>query len=111
LLIAATVITVAIEFLNSETNPQVLMNRKVLRLRTELNRPDLKSVYTPAGAPKSPTEILIRGVIRPLKMLFGSPIIFLLSLYLSVVYGLLYLLFTTSMHRHFPFSLLSSYFQ
>jgi MFS family permease len=88
-------VTIAIEVLNSETNPHVLMNRKVLRLRNELNRPNLKSVYTPAGAPKSPTQILIHGMIRPLKMLFFSPIIFLLSLYLAVVYGLLYLLFTT----------------
>lgn len=34
-------------------------------------------------------------MVRPLKMLFLSPIIFLLSLYMAVVYGLLYLLFTT----------------
>jgi len=34
-------------------------------------------------------------MLRPLKMLFFSPIVFVLSLYISVVYGLLYLLFTT----------------
>lgn len=32
---------------------------------------------------------------RPLKMLFRSPIVFLLSLYMSLCYGLLYLIFTT----------------
>jgi predicted MFS family arabinose efflux permease len=34
-------------------------------------------------------------MLRPLKMLFFSPIVLLLSLYMAVVYGLLYLLFTT----------------
>lgn len=34
-------------------------------------------------------------MIRPLKMLIFSPIVFILSLYMAVVYGLLYLLFTT----------------
>jgi hypothetical protein len=37
----------------------------------------------------------MHGIVRPLKMLFFSPIIFLLALYMSVTYGLLYLLFTT----------------
>lgn len=34
-------------------------------------------------------------MLRPLKMLFLSPIVFILCLYLALVYGLLYLLFTT----------------
>jgi hypothetical protein len=37
----------------------------------------------------------MHGIVRPLKMLLFSPIIFLLALYMSVTYGLLYLLFTT----------------
>src|ERR1700712_677605 len=32
---------------------------------------------------------------RPLKMLFLSPIVFLLALYMALCYGLLYLIFTT----------------
>lgn len=35
------------------------------------------------------------SIIRPTKMLFLSPIVFLLSLYVAVIYGYLYLLFTT----------------
>jgi MFS family permease len=95
LLAAASVITVGIELLNSETNPQVLINRKVIRLGKELGRSDLRSVYAPAGPVHSPRQILLHGMVRPLKMLFFSPIMFLLSLYMAVVYGLLYLLFTT----------------
>lgn len=35
------------------------------------------------------------SIVRPTKMLFLSPIVFLLSLYTAVIYGYLYLLFTT----------------
>jgi hypothetical protein len=71
------------------------MRRKVRRLQRELNRPDLRSCYDTDTQQHTPTQILLNGIVRPLKMLFFSPIIFLLSLYMSVAYGLLYLLFTT----------------
>jgi len=95
LLISGSVVTIGIELLNRETNPRVLISRKTKRLQKELNRPELKSCYAPEGPPHSPTHIILNGIMRPLKMLFLSPIIFLLSLYMAVVYGLLYLLFTT----------------
>ncbi|PQE28963.1 major facilitator superfamily transporter protein [Rutstroemia sp. NJR-2017a BBW] len=95
LFIASTLITIGIEILNQETNPRVLMKRKVARLSKELNRTDLRSVYDPSGAPTSRFAVLRNGMIRPLKMLFLSPLVFILSLYMAVVYGLLYLLFTT----------------
>jgi len=94
LLIASTITTVGIECLNRETNPRVLIRRKTDRLRKELNRPDLQSCYTPQGPPPRLT-ILRHGLMRPLRMLFLSPIVFILAFYMSVVYGLLYLLFTT----------------
>ncbi|KUJ10234.1 MFS multidrug transporter-like protein [Mollisia scopiformis] len=96
LLIAGSLVTIAIEILNRETNPRVLIQRKVTRLRKELNRTDLRSCYETNGQVHSPTGILLNGIVRPLKMLFLSPIIFLLSLYMAVAYGLLYLLFTTA---------------
>jgi len=94
LLIAASITTIGIEILNRETNPRVLIRRKTARLRVELSRPELQSCYTPQG-PLPTGTVLRHGMIRPLKMLFFSPIVFLLALYMSIVYGLLYLLFTT----------------
>lgn len=64
-------------------------------LQKELNNPSLRSCYDTSHTIHSPLQILLNGMIRPLKMLFLSPIIALLSLYMAVVYGLLYLLFTT----------------
>lgn len=40
-------------------------------------------------------EIFKRSIIRPMKMLVRSPIVLLMSLYVGVCYGYLYLLFTT----------------
>ena len=96
LFIAGTIITIGIECLNVETNPRLLIKRKVARLSKELNRSDLRSVYDPSNsAHHSNASVLANAMIRPLKMLIFSPIVFILSLYMAVVYGLLYLLFTT----------------
>lgn len=96
LLIASGVVTAGIMVLNKETNPRVLIRRKVERLSKELNRTDLRSCYDADGqTPHSKAQVLLNGIMRPLKMLFLSPIVFIMSLYMAVVYGLLYLLFTT----------------
>ncbi|KAM0255793.1 hypothetical protein ACHAQJ_005380 [Trichoderma viride] len=39
-------------------------------------------------------ELASKNFLRPLRLLFTEPIIFLLSLYMSFIYGLLYLFFT-----------------
>ncbi|APA05366.1 hypothetical protein sscle_01g001360 [Sclerotinia sclerotiorum 1980 UF-70] len=96
LFIAGTLITIGIECLNVETNPRLLIKRKVARLSKELNRSDLRSVYDPRNsAHHSKSSVLANAMIRPLKMLMFSPIVLILSLYMALVYGLLYLLFTT----------------
>jgi hypothetical protein len=88
LLIAAGLLTIGIEILNSETNPKVLIRRKTRALRKSLNRPELRSVYE-QETEQSKASILMHGLVRPLKLLFRSPIVFLLSLYMAFVYGLL----------------------
>ncbi|KAF9869547.1 major facilitator superfamily transporter [Colletotrichum karsti] len=108
-LIAATPMALVIAVFNQETNPRVLIDRKVSRLRKELNRPELRSVYLdPSTTPTSTSQVLIKGLIRPLKMLFLSPIIFSVSLYIAFAYGVLYLLFSTIplvFHNTYGFSI------
>ncbi|KAK7747230.1 hypothetical protein SLS53_001483 [Cytospora paraplurivora] len=95
-LIVAGLITVLIEVLNQETSHRVLIDKKVARLKKELGRDDLRSCYETNTGPKpSQSGILINGLIRPLKMLIFSPIVLLLTLYISFAYGTMYLLFTT----------------
>lgn len=75
-----------------ETYAPVLLKRKTERLRKETGNDQLKSKYDTG---LSHGEFLKRSIVRPLKMLFRSPVVFLMSLYMAVVYGYLYLLFTT----------------
>ncbi len=50
MLIVGVLITGMIEIFNQETNPRVLMERKVERLKVELGRDDLRSCWaTPRG--------------------------------------------------------------
>ncbi|KAK6386870.1 hypothetical protein LTS17_000134 [Exophiala oligosperma] len=95
LLIAGGVATVGIELLNKETYARVLIRWKTQRLAKELGRNDLISWYDRETGPVSPQHALRIGMLRPLQMLVKSPIVFVLSLYMSIAYGLMYLLFTT----------------
>lgn len=75
-----------------ETYEPTLLERKAKRLRKETGNPNLRSKLDP-GIPMR--EFFIRALIRPTKMLILSPIVLLLSIYMAVIYGYLYLLFTT----------------
>ncbi|KAK3369718.1 major facilitator superfamily domain-containing protein [Lasiosphaeria ovina] len=94
-LIAGSTVTALIEIFNSETNHHVLMQRKVKRLQRELGRDDLRSCYEVGTVKRTHTEILLNGLTRPTKMLFLSPIVLAVSVYIAFTYGVLYLLFTT----------------
>ncbi|ROV89705.1 hypothetical protein VMCG_10347 [Cytospora schulzeri] len=95
-LIVAVLISVMTEIFNQETSHRVLIDRKVSKLKKELGREDLRSCYDHGqGTRPSQGHVLINALVRPLKMLVFSPIVLLLTIYLSFAYGTLYLLFTT----------------
>lgn len=77
-------------FMRESYHPTVL-RRKTERLQKETGNTNLRSKLD-SGLTSG--EIFKRAIVRPMKMLL-SPIVFLLSLYMAVVYGYLYLLFTT----------------
>ncbi|KAK7956311.1 uncharacterized protein PG986_005533 [Apiospora aurea] len=95
-MIPSTVATVLLIILLPETNSRVLMRRKVTALRKELNRPDLVSCYeTEQSRTLSKWAVIRQGLTRPLKFLFLCPMIAILSLYISFVYGTIYLMYNT----------------
>jgi multidrug resistance protein len=96
-LIVACLLTIGLIFFNTETYHAVLLENKTKKLRKDLNRPELQNImtYDKDAAAKSPLAILKNGITRPLKMLTRSPIVLLCSLYMSFLFGLLFLLFTT----------------
>ncbi|KAL5444090.1 hypothetical protein PMIN07_010435 [Paraphaeosphaeria minitans] len=75
-----------------ETHHPTLLARKTKRLQKETGNMNLRSKLD-SGLP--PREILARSIVRPMKMLVFSPIVLLMSLYVSVNYGIMYLFFTT----------------
>lgn len=95
-LIPSLLATIGLAIFYPETNHRVLIARKTEKLRKELNRPELRSCYVSEDAPSvSKSGVLLVGLIRPIKMLFTSIIIFGASLYIAFAYGCLYLLFNT----------------
>ena len=96
-LIVGCLLTGGLFIFNRETYHAVLLKRKTARLRKELDRPELQNImtYDKDSAALTPLGILKTGITRPLKMLTKSPIVLLCSLYMSFLFGLLFLLFTT----------------
>ncbi len=68
------------------------MERKAKKLRKETGNEQLRSALQ---SPKSPKQLFLLAITRPLKMLSLSPIVFGISLYTALTYGYLYLLLTT----------------
>ncbi|KAH8817336.1 major facilitator superfamily domain-containing protein [Xylogone sp. PMI_703] len=97
LLMACGALTVGNAVFNRETNAVVIIRRKTEKLRKELGRDDLQSAYDAGKDPKTLQKrtVLLRGIVRPVHMLLFSPIFFLLAIYMSFVFALLYLIFTT----------------
>ena len=75
-----------------ETHPRILLERKTARLRTETRNPHLRSKL---ALPSTPIQILGRALVRPTMLLIRSPIVLVLSLYVGLIFGIMYLLFTT----------------
>ena len=75
-----------------ETNYTVLLQRKARRARKETGNDKLVPKLTRNETPK---QMLARAIVRPLKLLIFSPIVLLVSLYTGILFGLIFLLFTT----------------
>lgn len=75
-----------------ETNAAIILRRKAARLRKETGNQDLRSANDNKVMRKHLVE---RALLRPLRMLFFSPIVFLTGLYMALTFGMTYLLFAT----------------
>lgn len=95
-LIPSAIITLILAIFLPETNHKVLLQRKTKRLNKELKRTDLRTCYDGSESGKlSQLTILRTGMLRPLKMLIFAPMIFIQSLYVSFIYGSVYLMYNS----------------
>ncbi|KAJ5808863.1 MFS multidrug transporter [Penicillium riverlandense] len=75
-----------------ETYPTVLLKRKTQRLIKETGNTDLRSKRDKG---LSTSQLFIQAIIRPSKILLLSPIVSASSVYVGIVYGYQYLMFST----------------
>jgi hypothetical protein len=75
-----------------ESYAPTLLSRKTKKLQKKTGNMKLRSALDTG---RTPRDLFMFSIVRPTKMLFLSPIVFILSLYVGVIYGYLYLLFTT----------------
>lgn len=95
LLIAGGALSLVVDLVNRETYAPVLLRRKTAALSKELGRNDLRSALGPKDGGMSVAATIRKGMWRPLLLLSKSVIVLLLCVYMALVYGLLYLFFTT----------------
>lgn len=75
-----------------ETHPNTLLERKAGHLRRITGNPHLRSKLN-RGFTKQ--QIIVAAFARPTKLLMFSPIVLVMSIYVALIFGLLYLLFAT----------------
>jgi multidrug resistance protein len=75
-----------------ETYGPTILAKKTARLQKETGNLELRSKLEVGLAPM---DFFLHSIVRPTKLLFFSPIAALLAVYVGVIYGYLYLLFTT----------------
>lgn len=89
--ILAFVVWILIGFTVPETYAPILLQRRAKKMRKETKA---QEYVTEQELDKRPVSERLRiFLIRPFQLLFGELIVFLISLYMSVLYGLLYMFF------------------
>ncbi|KAG2421854.1 hypothetical protein HFD88_005830 [Aspergillus terreus] len=90
LIASATFGSIAL-FIVPETYGPVLLQRRAARLRRETGNWALHS-FLDEHRPTA-SEIVRKYLLRPVQMLFLEPILLLITIYLALIYGILYLFF------------------
>ncbi|KAH8730995.1 major facilitator superfamily domain-containing protein [Phaeosphaeriaceae sp. PMI808] len=75
-----------------ETSAGVLLRQKSVRIHKETGEEQTLPEAYKIG---TTSQLLARAIVRPLKLLLFSPIVLLVSLYTGILFGLIFLLFTT----------------
>jgi MFS family permease len=90
-LIVASFVWILITFTVPETYTPIILAKRARKLRETTGEPDHVTQQEINMRPLA--ERLRIFLIRPFQLLFGELIVFLISLYMSVLYGLLYMFF------------------
>ena len=75
-----------------ETSAKIILERRAAALRVSTDNAELRSKLAHTVTPR---QVLVGALVRPSTLLVRSPILLFLSLYAALVFGVMYLLFTT----------------
>ncbi|KFA55326.1 hypothetical protein S40293_08926 [Stachybotrys chartarum IBT 40293] len=92
MVIVSGVVTVGLIVFGAETYAPVLLQRKVDYLKKTTGNNNLRHEFDDGLTPWGKIR---RGIVRPAKLLFLTPIGLVLALHLAVVYGYIYLMFSS----------------
>ncbi|KAF2655002.1 MFS general substrate transporter [Lophiostoma macrostomum CBS 122681] len=90
--IAIAVVTIVAFAVLRETYAVVLLERKAARLRHETGDQRYRSKL---ASDLTPTQLFKHSIFRPIRMLTRCPIVTIMCTYVAILYGTLYLLFST----------------
>ncbi|KAH7136425.1 major facilitator superfamily domain-containing protein [Dactylonectria macrodidyma] len=90
--IVSGAISIAMLFTMRESYAPIILAQKAARLRKETGNESLRSKL---DLDCSRPELFKRSIVRPMKLLLFSPICTVFALFMAVLYGYLYLLFTS----------------
>lgn len=93
-MLSGTIYLAAAVFLR-ETHAKVLLERKASRLREPSGSPHLRSKAETKNQHFTVRHVVVNALIRPSKLLIRSPVLLVISIYVALVFGTMYLLFTT----------------
>lgn len=74
-------------FMN-ETFPPVILGRKAKRLRKETGKKEFMTIFEASEEGESLWHQISKNLVRPARLLTGNMIVFVLSLYMALVYGI-----------------------
>ncbi|KAK9487099.1 major facilitator superfamily domain-containing protein [Lipomyces starkeyi] len=89
------VMMAAFIFFVKETNAAIILRQKANRMARSMERPELISIIDSRQPRMSPGRKLAMGLLRAAKLLFTSPVVLALSIYMLIAYAYLYVFFTT----------------
>ena len=92
LVILGGAVEAAILIVMRETSPNILLERKAASLRVSTGNAHFRSKL---ARRLTPQQVLAQALVRPTMLLIRSPVVLALSLYAALVFGVIYLLFTT----------------
>jgi predicted MFS family arabinose efflux permease len=91
MLILSSINTISCIIFLHETYAPVLLARKAAALEKSTGQPHRPAIYDPTSL----SHRVFRAIQRPLRILLLQPLVFVMAVYMALIYGTLYLLFTT----------------